>query len=331
MDSTGEILRRARTQRGYTLDEVATRTRINRKYLSAIEEGDRGAIPGGFFYKSFARQYAAALSTDDANVLEDVEHSLAAEEPPAPPPPDEEVLKALATRAEQESASSALSAPRSATAYAILLVLAIAGTSGLYMLWHRAQQAQAAGEATRQVPVAKKQDVRPPQPAPAQPAPVKPAAPEQPQTQAAAPPPPPTDASTTPQQPANPAPSNPTPPPDSTAANPESSTAAPPNPAVPGPDDKIALSVSVREPTWFSVSADGKTLYSGTLQPGESRSFAAKDNARMRIGNAGGIDVVFNGKSMGALGESKQVLTVLFTPENFQIVRPEAPPPPPNP
>src|SRR4051812_2114791 len=140
MDSTGEILRRARNERHLTLDELAIRTRINRKYLAAIESGDHSAIPGGFFYKSFVRQYAAALSTEESNVLEQVERSLAAEQPVAPPPPDDEVLKALAIKAE-EAAGTSTASPHSAAAYAVLLVLAIAGTSGLYVLWHRSQQA----------------------------------------------------------------------------------------------------------------------------------------------------------------------------------------------
>lgn len=273
MDSTGEILRRARNERRLTLDEVSIRTRINRKYLAAIESGDRDAVPGGFFYKSFVRQYATALSTDDDNVLDEVEQSLAAEQPASPSGPDEEVLRSLVSNADENGASSPF-ASRSAAAYALLLILAIAGTSGLYMLWHRAQQAQAAGEATRRT--------RPQAQAPA---------PVVPQPPVAAP----------------------------TAALPASTT--PTNPPV-SAEDKIALNVSANEETWFSLSADGKTVFSGILAEGENKAFRAKDNARMRIGNAGGLDIVFNGKATGPLGPLGQVVTVVFTPEKFQIMKP---------
>lgn len=334
MDSTGEILRRARNERHLTLDEVAVRTRINRKYLAAIESGDSAAIPGGFFYKSFVRQYAAALSTDDNNVAERVEQSLAAENPPALPPPDDEVLKALAIKAE-ENAGVSIPANRSATTYALLLVLAIAGTTGIYMLWHRAQQAQASGEVARSTPHPPRKEVarqtpppaaQPPSPAQKQP---------QPQNHAES------------QEPARPEPSKPAAPPPASAEPsspaPAPATGAPASPAPntaaqnppPGPDDKIAINVAAKDTTWVSVSADGKTLFSGVMAPGQSRTFAARDNARMRVGNAAGIDVMFNGSPTGPLGTSGQPVTLLFTPSNFEIAKPKPPDqpaqPPPQP
>lgn len=286
MDSTGEILRRARNERHLTLDEVAIRTRINRKYLAAIETGDSSAIPGGFFYKSFVRQYAAALSGDDDKLVVEVEQSLAAEQPVATPPPDDNVLKALATKAEENGASGS-SDSRSAAAYALLLLLAVGGTTGVYIVWHRAQQRASAGEVARATPhvpnnvptVPNKEEVSP------SPQPAKP----QPQAQAPAPP--------------------------ETAKVPEPNSEA-------SADDKIAINLSAKQETWVSVSADGKTLFKGTLSAGESKTFAAKENARMRIGNAGGLDVAFNGTPTGSLGSDGQPVTVLFTPSSFEIVKP---------
>src|ERR1039457_6367747 len=144
MDSIGEMLHRARDERGLTLDEVATRTRINRKYLDAIERGDRESIPGGFFYKSFIRQYAAVVCEKDSGLADDIEAILAAEEPAAPPEPNDRVLKAMAAKPPSERPGRSRNI--SAATYAIFLILALAGSSGLYMWWHRAQQAHAAGE-----------------------------------------------------------------------------------------------------------------------------------------------------------------------------------------
>ena len=61
MDSPGTILRRARSQQGLELAELAARIKINRKYLEAMEADNWKNLPGGFFYKSFVRQYAGAL------------------------------------------------------------------------------------------------------------------------------------------------------------------------------------------------------------------------------------------------------------------------------
>jgi hypothetical protein len=44
----------------------------------------------------------------------------------------------------------------------------------------------------------------------------------------------------------------------------------------------------------------------------------------MKVGNAGGLDVRWNGKAIGPIGPRGQVRVVLFTPENFQILAPAA-------
>jgi hypothetical protein len=46
----------------------------------------------------------------------------------------------------------------------------------------------------------------------------------------------------------------------------------------------------------------------------------------MRVGNAGGLEVRWNGKPIGPIGPRGQVRVVLFTPENFQILEPGPPP-----
>jgi cytoskeleton protein RodZ len=64
MSTVCEQLQRARLDQGIDLATVAEHTRINAKYLQAIEADDRKSLPGGFFYKSFVHQYAAYLGLD---------------------------------------------------------------------------------------------------------------------------------------------------------------------------------------------------------------------------------------------------------------------------
>lgn len=270
MDSIGDTLRQARNQLGLTLDDVAVQTRISRKYLDAIEVGDRSVIPAGFFYKSFVRQYAALLSTGDSGLADEIEEMLASEQSAAPVEKHDPFLKAISPDPIYYSAppSSPSTWNASISTYAFLLVLALAGSTGLYMWWHRTQQAQAAADLARP-----KKPVR-----------------EQPQPAAATP------------------------------VAPVAAAAVAPAPA--NPEDKIAIDISANALTWLSLTADGKSLFSGTLQPGESKTFAARENARLRTGNAGGIDVKFNGKALGPLGPNAQIRTVLFTPSDFKIVKP---------
>jgi hypothetical protein len=43
----------------------------------------------------------------------------------------------------------------------------------------------------------------------------------------------------------------------------------------------------------------------------------------MKVGNAGGISVHWNGKPIGPLGVRGQVLTIRFTTRDFEIVPPK--------
>src|SRR5260370_7234930 len=81
MKPVGETLRRARQDRGLDLAEVAARTRIARRYLEAIEAGDRGSLPSGFFYKSFVHQYASVLSIDTAELDAEIDRSFTGDAP----------------------------------------------------------------------------------------------------------------------------------------------------------------------------------------------------------------------------------------------------------
>jgi cytoskeleton protein RodZ len=91
---------------------------------------------------------------------------------------------------------------------------------------------------------------------------------------------------------------------------------------------RIAINISAKEDTWVQVTIDGKVVFADVLKPGENRVLSATQNARLRLGNAGGVDLRFNGTTIGAVGPRGQVRTVEFTPENFLIVEPQKKPAP---
>ena len=86
--------------------------------------------------------------------------------------------------------------------------------------------------------------------------------------------------------------------------------------------DHLVLNVVAKEQTWLSVYSDGKRVYAGVLQANETKAIEGREFAKMTIGNAGALEVQFNGRPIGALGARGQVRTVLFTRDNFQIVEP---------
>ena len=61
MASVGQKLKDARIAKGLTLDDLQQTTKIQKRYLIAIEEGNYDALPGKFYVKAFARQYAETV------------------------------------------------------------------------------------------------------------------------------------------------------------------------------------------------------------------------------------------------------------------------------
>jgi len=92
-----------------------------------------------------------------------------------------------------------------------------------------------------------------------------------------------------------------------------------PVPQVTGPGMAVRLVAS--EKTWVSISANGKNVFSGILQANEVRNLTGVERARMVVGNAGGLQVLTDGKSIGPIGPPGQVRIVLLTPEGPQILR----------
>lgn len=88
-------------------------------------------------------------------------------------------------------------------------------------------------------------------------------------------------------------------------------------------NEAIQLQVGAVEQTWLSFESDGHRVFSGLLEPAQTKVFEGREMARMRTGNAGGVTVVFNGRDLGALGERGQVRTVVFTSDDqYKIVQP---------
>jgi cytoskeleton protein RodZ len=92
----------------------------------------------------------------------------------------------------------------------------------------------------------------------------------------------------------------------------------------PNDANHVVLNLSATEQVWLSITnSEGKQIFSGVLQPSQTKTLTAADAAEMKVGNAGGIEVRLNGKEIGPLGGRGQVKTVLFTaPDKFQIVEP---------
>jgi cytoskeleton protein RodZ len=82
------------------------------------------------------------------------------------------------------------------------------------------------------------------------------------------------------------------------------------------------LEISATEQVWLSVTSNGNVIFSGILEPSQTKSLTGIDGAQMKVGNAGGVEVRWKGKAVGPVGPRGQVRTVVLKPDNVEIVQP---------
>jgi cytoskeleton protein RodZ len=321
MTSVGETLRAERLKRNLALDQISRELKISSRFLAAIETGEFNKLPGGVFTKSFVRQYARLLGLDEEELAGQVQRDL---EPPADIPQSASKPRASVSEfhVPKMEAWESIGENRfrwsGSLSAAAIFVLALLICSGVYTLIVRPRTAETV-QTTKQPPS--------PQPA-AQPISPTPAAPS-----AAVPEPvaaPPSQSPTAQRSPEPVAAAAPA----SIPAQPSASASTPaPNPATPpviraaqaDRNAAVRVEITAGEAVWLLVRVDGKYSFSGTLEANQTRTVDANGTVLLRLGNAGSVNITFNGKPIGAVGPKGQVRTVQFTSGGFQIV-PAKPP-----
>ena len=82
MASIGQELKRERELRGISLKEIADTTKINLRFLRALEEDRFDMLPEQFFIRGIIRTYASYLGLDEQSVLNTFIESKQTEETP---------------------------------------------------------------------------------------------------------------------------------------------------------------------------------------------------------------------------------------------------------
>jgi len=72
------------------------------------------------------------------------------------------------------------------------------------------------------------------------------------------------------------------------------------------------LIVVITERCWVRVVADGHRVFERTMLPGETETWKADHEIRIRLGNAGGADLTHNGIHVGPPGKSGDVIELVF-------------------
>jgi cytoskeletal protein RodZ len=66
----GNRLKEARLAKGLSLEDLQSMTKIQKRYLIGIEEGNYSSMPGNFYVRAFVKQYAEALELDVDEIFE---------------------------------------------------------------------------------------------------------------------------------------------------------------------------------------------------------------------------------------------------------------------
>lgn len=76
LSELGNQLKEARLEKNYSLDELQQITKIQKRYLVGIEEGNYAVMPGNFYVRAFIKQYAEAVGLDPEVLFEQFENEI---------------------------------------------------------------------------------------------------------------------------------------------------------------------------------------------------------------------------------------------------------------
>ncbi len=268
----GTYLRRAREQRGLTLQQLADSTKISVRTLDALERNQLSKLPGGIFSRSFVRNYAREVGLDP--------EAAAAKFVAAFP---DDVARAEVPAARVENAEGfeshrrvAASAVRLLGTLGVVVVLALVA----YAWWQRREAASVPPPVS--VAAASDRVLDPPAPDASDQIPGAAGG-----TAAAG------DAAGVAGEPAAPTP-----------------IAAEEPAAVPPQRAPLVVGLTASGECWLSATVDGAVQAQRVLGPGERAEFEARRAVTLRIGNAGALAMTLNGTPAKTLGRVGEVVTI---------------------
>ncbi len=274
MESLGPRLKREREQRKITLDEISLSTKIATRFLLAIEEEHFDQLPGGIFNKGFVRAYARSVGVDEFQAVADYELASGVNLPPPETAAGEIPVLAVADVSALDQDSGSGASRIPWEWFAVALLIVAFGLA----VWGFYSPERSA----KPGPV-------PPPPAPHDSAAVAP--------------------SSTAQTGGTPSPvtANPVPPDTNTTPpiQPPTSTSSP---------GAFLVQIKANQDSWVAISADGRQIMQDTLYASAEKSVGARDQVVIKTGNAGALDISFNGKRLPAQGGLHEVKTLTFDP-----------------
>ncbi|MFM9862386.1 MAG: helix-turn-helix domain-containing protein [Micropepsaceae bacterium] len=288
LTTVGELLRAARVERGQDVAAIAKLLKMRREQLEAVETGDLSKLPGRTYAVGFVRAYARHLGLDSEVLVQQLKEETAEQDAAKP-------VDLIFPVAQEE-----FRGPRgSIMAVALLIAMGIYGITYVTMP-NRDAAATAAQTEQTAVVVEQAQPVKPPV------APLTAPDSNQAPVEVAV--------SFVAGNPTLPEQKLPSPTALEPVATPAPITVAQAAPQAPPAEANARIVLKAVEPTYVQVRdsqlpRSKSVLVAKVLNVGESYAVPNRTGLSMQTGNAGGLQVEVDGRSLGVFGKSGEVIT----------------------
>jgi cytoskeleton protein RodZ len=279
MGAFGERLRREREMRHISLDEIAATTKIGTRLLRALEDEQFDLLPGGIFNKGYVRAYAKYVGIDEEKAVAD--YLLAAHEGA---PGGQVVAEQNASSRFEWSSRDQASAGRRSTLPVVPILIALVLVAGIAGGWRVYRERQL--DRRQQAAITVTRDSKPASTGATNHGATEVTARAEPAEARAGT--------------------------QSPATVPMGLATETNNPADSAGATSFELTVRPKDRAWVSIKSDGKFVVHGVIKPPEVKTIRATSQVVFWTGNAGAVDVSFNGKNVPLRGGENEERVLVF-------------------
>lgn len=277
-ESVGPYLKQVRETQGLSLDQVGSLTRIQIKFLEALEEEDFADLPEEVFVRGFVRTYARSLGINEEDALRRFSEA------------SKDYYEK--SREEQRRALVKLEEERRGK-FNRNVVIAISAIllGGLFLLLPRHQQSPPSTSSEETV-VSESEPSEIPKPGELESGRSSEGEIQNPSVSESPPP----------------EPTSPTVPSEGSPPQAQTLGARPTAESTRLTGDPLVLELEATQLTWVVVKSDDEEPHEALLQPGQRATWKANDQFTLTLGNAAGVAVRLNGESRGPFGKPGEVV-----------------------
>ena len=284
----GADLKAERERQGLTIQDIERETSIRAAYIQALEQGDYNALPNEVYVKGFIRSYAGFLHMDTEKLVQEYREAIHGADVGPIQKANPETTSLVNESAPFSSGSDFRErVEKSSKKQMIFMAVAtvvIAFVGSIYYFFGDDPNAEKPAQ-TAQQNVAQQPQTQAQNPASGQ----------NPQAQ--------NSASTQNGQPAAQQPVQ-------TIGNTANASAG-----------QADVTAKFTGRCWIQAIADGKVIYEGTVEANQTLRWTGKKEVIVTAGNAGAIDVTYNGQHVGKLGKEGIVVEKKFSNGKVEDVK----------